>query len=153
MAILDADCCPSGGLASPGVTERTSPGLVPPPRPLSDEGAFLVARALAHPARKRILQLLGEREGCYCGDLCEDLPLAQSTISQHLKILREAGLIEGSAQGTSVCYCVVEEQLHRFAAWVRSLAAREPPLLDFPLQDLPLQEPPIRDLESAGVGR
>ena len=66
----------------------------------------MMARAIAHPARVAILQQLIKTNACICGDLVEDLGLAQPTISQHLKELKNAGLIQGTVEGTSVCYCI-----------------------------------------------
>jgi len=63
-------------------------------------------KALAHPARLAILQHLIQADACICGDLVEELGLAQATISQHLKALKSAGLIQGTIEGTSVCYCI-----------------------------------------------
>jgi ArsR family transcriptional regulator len=68
-----------------------------------------VAKALGHPARIAILQLLAERETCICGDIAGELPLAQSTVSQHLKALKKAGIIKGEIEGVSTCYCIDEE--------------------------------------------
>lgn len=68
------------------------------------------AKALAHPARVAILQILLKTKECICGDMVEDLPLAQSTVSQHLKELKEAGLIKGNIDGTKVCYCINEKE-------------------------------------------
>ncbi|MBA9075672.1 ArsR/SmtB family transcription factor [Rufibacter quisquiliarum] len=65
-----------------------------------------LAKALAHPARVAILQELLKRQACICGDLVEVVPLAQATVSQHLKELKKAGLIQGTVEGTSVCYCI-----------------------------------------------
>jgi DNA-binding transcriptional ArsR family regulator len=67
------------------------------------------AKALAHPARVAILRILLERSSCICGDIVEELPLSQSTVSQHLKELKEAGLIKGEIDGKKVCYCINEE--------------------------------------------
>lgn len=66
------------------------------------------AKALAHPARVAILQYLLQQQTCICGDLVEELPLAQATISQHLKELKAVGFIKGEIEGTSVCYCINE---------------------------------------------
>lgn len=66
-------------------------------------------KALAHPARIAILQQLIKVNACICGDLVEELGLAQATISQHLKELKSAGLIKGTIEGTSVCYCIDEK--------------------------------------------
>jgi predicted transcriptional regulator len=69
------------------------------------------AKALSHPARVAILKLLIDRQNCICGDIVEELPLSQSTVSQHLKELKEAGLIKGEITGVKVCYCIDEEAL------------------------------------------
>ena len=66
-------------------------------------------KALAHPARIAIIQSLIKANACICGDLVEELGLAQATISQHLKELKNAGLIKGTIEGTSVCYCIDKE--------------------------------------------
>lgn len=68
------------------------------------------AKALAHPARIAILNLLIQKKTCICGDIVEELPLAQSTVSQHLKVLKEAGLIKGEIEGSTVCYCIDEKE-------------------------------------------
>ena len=65
-----------------------------------------VAKALAHPARIAILEVLRRRETCYCGDIVEELPLAQATVSQHLKVLKDAGLIQGTIDPRRSCYCI-----------------------------------------------
>ena len=65
-----------------------------------------MAKAIAHPARIAILQYVLITRGCVCGSLVEELGLAQPTISQHLKELKNAGLIQGTVDGTSVCYCI-----------------------------------------------
>lgn len=64
------------------------------------------AKVLGHPARIAILQQLIKANSCVCGDLVEEIGLAQSTISQHLKELKKVGLIQGTIEGTSVCYCI-----------------------------------------------
>lgn len=64
------------------------------------------AKALSHPARIAILRILTARSSCICGELVEELPLSQSTVSQHLKALKEAGLIEGEISGPKTCYCL-----------------------------------------------
>ena len=68
------------------------------------------AKALAHPARVAILRLLANRQVCMCGDIVEELPLSQSTVSQHLKELKSAGLIKGEIEGPRVCYCIDEAE-------------------------------------------
>lgn len=64
------------------------------------------AKALSHPARVAILKFLIKQQSCICGDIVNELPLSQSTVSQHLKELKEAGLIKGDIEGASVCYCI-----------------------------------------------
>jgi ArsR family transcriptional regulator len=69
-----------------------------------DLAAF--AKAIGHPARVAILKVLAQQNECVCGEIVEVLPLAQSTVSQHLKGLKEAGLISGTVEGTNTCYCI-----------------------------------------------
>lgn len=68
-------------------------------------------KALAHPARVAILHLLIKKQFCICGDIVDELPLSQSTVSQHLKELKESGLIKGEIEGAKVCYCIDEKEL------------------------------------------
>lgn len=70
----------------------------------------LFAKVLGHPARVAILQHLFKIDVCICGDLVNEIGLAQSTISQHLKELKQIGLIKGNIEGTSVCYCIDKEK-------------------------------------------
>ena len=69
-------------------------------------------KALAHPARIAILQYIIKQKACICNDLVEELGLAQATISQHLKELKGIGIIKGSIEGTSICYCIDEVVWH-----------------------------------------
>ncbi len=71
-----------------------------------DLGIARWTKALGHPARIAILQCLLKKPGCMCGDIVNELPLAQATVSQHLKALKETGLIQGEIDGVSVCYCI-----------------------------------------------
>ena len=66
----------------------------------------ILTKALGHPARIAILQFLAEKKSCICGDIVDELPLSQSTVSQHLRELKNAGLIKGEIEGPSVCYCI-----------------------------------------------
>ena len=68
------------------------------------------AKALAHPARVAIIEMLLRKDTCICGDIVEELPLSQSTISQHLKELKNAGLIKGEIEGVTTCYCIDEKE-------------------------------------------
>jgi ArsR family transcriptional regulator len=72
------------------------------------------ARTLGHPARIAILKTLAEREECICGEIVEVLPLAQSTVSQHLKELKNMGLIQGTLNGSKSCYCINWKKLEEF---------------------------------------
>lgn len=69
------------------------------------------AKALGHPARIAILELLAEKETCICGEVVDELPLAQASVSRHLKALKEAGLIKGEIDGPRSCYCLDREAL------------------------------------------
>ncbi len=71
----------------------------------------IIFKALGHPARIAILEYLLQQNSCICNDLVNVLPLSQSTISQHLKELKNAGLIKGSIEGNSICYCLDENTL------------------------------------------
>jgi ArsR family transcriptional regulator len=70
-----------------------------------------LAKAIAHPVRLQIVRLLAARSACVCGEIVELLPLAQSTVSEHLRILKEAGLVKGEIDGPRVCYCLKPEGL------------------------------------------
>lgn len=80
-------------------------------KPFSDTAVQLArwAKALSHPARIAILQILMERQACICGTLVEELPLSQATVSQHLKELKNSGLIKGDIDGPRICYCINEK--------------------------------------------
>ena len=80
----------------------------------------LLCKALAHPVRVQILHLLRERR-CLCGDVVNALPLAQSTVSEHLRILKDAGLIQDEADGPRRTYCVNQRLLERFKALIAAL--------------------------------
>ena len=71
-------------------------------------------QALAHPARIAIIEQLAKSDTCQCGELVSELPLAQSTVSQHLKELKNIGIIQGSIEGKSVCYCIEEKVWKEF---------------------------------------
>src|ERR1044071_5067595 len=77
-------------------------------------------KALAHPARIAIIQHLIKADACICGDLVDELGLAQATISQHLKELKNAGIIQGTIEGTSVCYCIDPKVWNQFRSTFES---------------------------------
>ncbi len=112
---------PSKALCPP----PSRPQREPDPRPVegveADEELALYCKAVGHPARVQILRLLVRREACICGDIVDELPLAQSTVSQHLKVLKDAGLIRGEIDGPRVCYCIEPQALRRLKALVGSL--------------------------------
>ncbi len=87
----------------------------------ADRDLATLAKALGHPARVQIVRFLLARDSCMCGDIVEHLPLAQSTVSQHLKLLKESGLIRGTIDGPRVCYCVEPAVLERFKELVSGL--------------------------------
>jgi ArsR family transcriptional regulator len=87
----------------------------------ADQELAALAKALGHPARVQIMRLLVRREACVCGDIVDEIPLAQSTVSQHLKVLKEVGLIRGDIDGPRVCYCVEPRVLRRLKALVGGL--------------------------------
>lgn len=77
--------------------------------------------AIAHPARVRIVQLLLSRTSCVCGEIVDQMPLAQSTVSQHLKILKESGLVQGEIDGPRICYCINQKMLKQLKRLVANL--------------------------------
>ena len=84
-----------------------------------------ICKALAHPARVAILRILAERENCVCGDLVMDLPLSQATVSQHLKELKEAGLVQGNVDGPRVCYCINADGWEKAKAMLNEIVTLE----------------------------
>jgi ArsR family transcriptional regulator len=72
----------------------------------ADARTVQLLRAIAHPARFKIVKLLAARQACVCGDLVDELPLAQSTVSEHLKVLKDAGVVRGNIEGPNTCYCL-----------------------------------------------
>jgi ArsR family transcriptional regulator len=77
--------------------------------------------AISHPARVQIVRMLIRRDACVCGEIVDQLPLAQSTVSQHLKILKESGLIQGEVDGPKVCYCINADRLKELKKYVAGL--------------------------------
>jgi DNA-binding transcriptional ArsR family regulator len=104
------------------------PELTPPPD--ADLEIALLAKALGNPVRVRILRLLLGRDACYCGEIVDELPLSQATVSQHLKILKNAGLVRGEIEGPRVCYCANRERIRQLAPLVGELADTPAPTLE-----------------------
>ena len=101
--------------------ESLKPDLRPVEGPEADLELAVLAKALGHTARVQIVRLLARRDTCVCGDIVDELPLSQSTVSQHLKVLKEAGIIRGEIDGPRVCYCLNPRTLRRLRALVSSL--------------------------------
>ncbi|HEY8947194.1 MAG TPA: metalloregulator ArsR/SmtB family transcription factor, partial [Polyangiaceae bacterium] len=97
------------------------PDLRPVEGAEADQELAELAKALGHPARVQILRILGRKNTCICGEIVDELPLAQSTVSQHLKILKDAGLIRGDVDGPRVCYCIEPQALRRLKSLIGSL--------------------------------
>lgn len=76
-----------------------------------------IAKALGHPARIAIIEMLLKQDDCICGDIVEELPLAQATVSQHLKELKNVGLIKGKIEGTAICYCIDEKTISKLTQY------------------------------------
>ncbi len=108
----DACCSPAEALR----TEET-PGEID----AAQDRFAGMCKALAHPARVRIVRMLLSVETCVCGDIVDSLPLAQSTVSQHLKVLKDAGLVMGTIDGPRTCYCLDREALAEFKALSEAL--------------------------------
>ncbi len=106
---LDPNCCP---------TPEPELDLRPVEGEAADEELALLAKAVAHPARVRILRLLSRKEARVCSQIVGELPLAQSTVSEHLRILKEVGLIRSREEGTRVGYCINYAVLRRLKALV-----------------------------------
>ena len=105
-------CCPPS---------RGTPDLRPVQGAGADRELAQLAKAVGHPARVAILRLLAREESCICGSIVAELELAQSTVSQHLKVLKSAGLIRGEVSGPRTCYCLEPAALRRLKALVGGL--------------------------------
>jgi ArsR family transcriptional regulator len=110
-------CCPP-----PATSEEVSRK-----QDFDEDELAVYAKALGHPARVAIISLLMRRDGCICGEIVDELPLAQSTVSQHLKKLKSAGLIRGEVDGPRVCYCIEPAAVARFKSLVDELTSVESP--------------------------
>ena|SRR5580765_8571771 len=103
----------------------TSPGTTRGPKSpyarTEDRALAALTKALGHPARVAILRLLMRRGECVCGAIVDELPLAQATVSQHLKVLKDAGLVQGEIDGPRVCYCVNPAGVRRMKELIQGL--------------------------------
>ncbi len=84
----------------------------------------VLTKALGHPARIAIMEYLLKVDACICGDIVNELPLAQPTVSQHLKELKNAGLIKGNIEGNAVCYCVNEKVLNKLQIYFGNITSK-----------------------------
>lgn len=82
----------------------------------------ILAKALGHPARVAIVEYLLKVDTCICGDIVNELPLAQPTISQHLKELKNAGLIKGCIEGNTICYCIDEKSIEKLRNYFANIS-------------------------------
>ncbi len=83
-----------------------------------------MAKAIAHPARVAILEYLALVQSCICGDIVNELPLAQPTVSQHLKELKNAGLIKGTIEGNAICYCIDEKGMQKLQSYLSDIQSK-----------------------------
>ena len=104
-----------------GAAPEASFDLRPVEGPAADDELAVLAKAAGHPARVRILRLLSRREARVCSEIVGELPLAQSTVSEHLRILKEAGLIRSREEGSRVGYCINYPVLRRLKALIAIL--------------------------------
>jgi len=108
LSVAGEECC---------VPPQLEAGVAPP----DDETLAAMTKAIAHPVRLAILRLLADRQTCVTGDVVAELPLAQSTVSEHLRILRHAGLIQGEIEGPRTRYCINATGLAVLKAGIASL--------------------------------
>lgn len=92
----------------------------------------MIAKALGHPARIAIVEYLSQAKACICNDIVEVLPLAQPTVSQHLKELKSAGIIRGTVEGNAICYCLDHSTLGRLSDFLRQMASQSADLAENP---------------------
>jgi ArsR family transcriptional regulator, arsenate/arsenite/antimonite-responsive transcriptional repressor len=90
----------------------------------SQNAIAVLAKALGHPARVAIIEYLLSVDSCICGDIVNELPLAQPTVSQHLKELKNAGLIKGSIDGNAICYCINESAVAALQAFFTHISIK-----------------------------
>lgn len=108
-------CCPPEDLQAVDLLPAALEG------PAADEELAAFAKAIAHPTRVRILRMLAKKEARMCSHIVDELPLAQSTVSEHLRILRSVGLIRANESGPRVSYCIVPSALKRLKALLKAV--------------------------------
>ena len=110
-----AACCP------PEDARAAARLAAPVEGPAADEELAAFAKAIGHPTRVRILRMLAQKDARMCSHIVDELPLAQSTVSEHLRILRTAGLVRANENGSRVSYCIVPSALHRLKALLEAV--------------------------------
>jgi ArsR family transcriptional regulator len=111
----DAPCCPPEEGQTPELLKAPTEG------PTADDELAAFAKAIGHPIRVRILRMLAKKEARMCSHIVDELPLAQSTVSEHLRILRTAGLVRANESGPRVSYCIVPSALQRLKALLEAV--------------------------------
>ena len=111
----EALCCP------PEDPQAVAQLKAPVEGPQADDELAVFAKAMAHPVRVRILRMLAKKEARMCSHIVDELPLAQSTVSEHLRILRTAGLVRANENGPRVSYCIVPSALQRLKALLEAV--------------------------------
>ena len=118
----DAACTTDAGTCCPPEGPRAAALLAAPvDGSAADEELAAFAKAIGHPTRVRILRMLARKEARMCSHIVDELPLAQSTVSEHLRILRSAGLIQANENGSRVSYCIVPSALKRLKALLEAV--------------------------------
>jgi ArsR family transcriptional regulator len=117
VSAAESTTCADDALCCPPEDGQTAELLQAPVEgPAADDELAAFAKAIGHPVRVRILRMLAKKEARMCSHIVDDLPLAQSTVSEHLRILRMAGLIRANENGPRVSYCIVPSALQRLKA-------------------------------------
>lgn len=106
------------GFCCPDPSDFLAPVPLPAEESVADEQLAALAKALAHPVRVRILRMLAKRDARMCADIVDELPLAQSTVSEHLRVLRAAGLVAAREDGVRTGYCIDPGALRRLKALI-----------------------------------
>ncbi len=121
-ATADLACDPDAGTCCPPESPQAVELLkAPADGPAADEELAAFAKAIGHPTRVRILRMLARREARMCSHIVDELPLAQSTVSEHLRVLRSAGLIQANENGPRVSYCIVPSAWKRLKALLEAV--------------------------------
>lgn len=121
VAAEPADCADGAACCPPEDSEALALLAAPADGPAADDELAVFAKAIAHPMRVRILRMLAAKEAHMCSHIVDELPLAQSTVSEHLRILRSAGLVQANENGPRVGYCIVPSALKRLKALLEAI--------------------------------